>query len=257
MPLPDNWPSDVIYTPVLLFGQSEQARAMQLACITGEPLKNVRIGPQPLVDGFGLFAACDLPANRFIGNYTGVVKPHVEYDPSVFVFDFDMTNADGSVTKLNIDAEQYGNETRMINHYQHIADEPNVTFMRSNRKYRRDGVVQNLVEVYTTKPICKGEELLCSYGEEYWEERENEALRIPVYVKICEKGANRTLRVEVFQHKGAQFIIEELILYKEIAPSKHWRIVYKGQTLDKELKPISHFNVEKESELILHNDMQQ
>mmetsp|Transcript_7227 Transcript_7227/g.15774 ORF Transcript_7227/g.15774 Transcript_7227/m.15774 type:complete len:498 (-) Transcript_7227:507-2000(-) len=249
---PENWPADVIYTPVLLFGESDEAHAMQLACTESAPLKNVRIQPHPLFD-LGLFATCDIPAGTYIGDYTGLVIRHKEKNESKYITEFDVTHANRAVTQLDIDAQKYGNETRMINHYfglAGLADEPNVYFSPcvSSREHPRNGIAQQHVEVYSSKLIRKGEELLLSYGNQYWAAHQQAVLCVEV--EITNEHTGEKLNRQAFVNEVAQLIIERLIRDKKIERSSDWRLFYKGATLPA-LEPISKSNVPKKSDMRL------
>jgi SET domain-containing protein len=62
--------------------------------------------------------------------------------------------------KYVIDATSGGNHTRFINH----SNEPNVEI--------KSAIVKNLLRiiVIAIKPIKKEEQLLCHYGDEYWQD---------------------------------------------------------------------------------------
>jgi len=70
-----------------------------------------------------------------------------------------------------IDAENIGNEMRYINDYRGgVAKEPNVGFFRSDEKI---GGKYYTSVVVTLKDIQPGEEIVASYGNEYWESLKN------------------------------------------------------------------------------------
>lgn len=104
------------------------------------------------IAGKGAFAAEQIPARRKLGNMGGVIISYREAQKRVrqqpgnvlFMVEFDHGN-------IALDASIESNELRYINH----SCDPN-TFMR--RAYKK-------VEFYTRRPVSKGEELTCDYGE--------------------------------------------------------------------------------------------
>ncbi len=104
------------------------------------------------IAGQGAFAGEDIPARRKLGNMGGVIisyreaQRRVKLQPGnvLFMVEFDHGN-------IALDASVDSNELRYINH----SCDPN-TFMR--RAYKK-------VEFYTRRPVRKGEELTCDYGE--------------------------------------------------------------------------------------------
>ncbi len=104
------------------------------------------------IAGLGAFAGKAIPARKKLGNMGGVIISYKEAQKRVkaqphnvlFMVEFDHGN-------IALDASVNSNAIRHINH----SCGPN-TYMR--RAYRK-------VEFYTLKPIRKGEELTCDYGE--------------------------------------------------------------------------------------------
>lgn len=139
---------------------------------------------------------------QLVGEYTGVVrehKPEMELG-SRFVMGLPMLNGN---LELDIDAEFYGNETRFINDYHAVKDEPNVMFV----PYRRLSAGEPAMGVVTTRVVSAGEELLVDYGtESFWQKFEQDArlngARFDVYVKMLNSStltvsmlASETVRV--------------------------------------------------------------
>ena len=104
------------------------------------------------IAGKGAFALQPIPAKRKLGNMGGVIisykeaQKRVKKQPGNVLFMVEFDNDD-----IALDASINSNELRYINH----SCDPN-TFMR--RAYRK-------VEFYTLRPVKKGEELTCDYGE--------------------------------------------------------------------------------------------
>jgi hypothetical protein len=110
-----------------------------------------------------LQATADINTDEYIGTYGGkllFVDADGESDWSPYQMAPDAT------ATYYIDAVEIGNELRYINDCKGVGSKtPNVGFFQSRRKFRG----YFMTEVYAIKPIKAGEELLVSYGEEYWE----------------------------------------------------------------------------------------
>ena len=104
------------------------------------------------IAGKGAFSLKSIPAKRKLGNMGGEIisyreaQKRVKRQPGNVLFMVEFDHED-----IALDASINSNELRYINH----SCDPN-TYMR--RAYRK-------VEFYTLRPIKKGEELTCDYGE--------------------------------------------------------------------------------------------
>lgn len=104
------------------------------------------------IAGKGAFALKPIPAKRKLGNMSGEIisykeaQQRVKKQPGNVLFMVEFDHED-----IALDASINSNELRYINH----SCDPN-TYMR--RAYRK-------VEFYTLRPVKKGEELTCDYGE--------------------------------------------------------------------------------------------
>lgn len=111
----------------------------------------LRVGKSSIA-GKGAFSMSAIPAKCKLGNMGGEIISYKEAQRRVkkqpgnvlFMVEFDQGD-------IALDASTNSNELRYINH----SCEPN-TFMR--RAFSK-------VEFYTLRPIRKGEELTCDYGE--------------------------------------------------------------------------------------------
>ncbi|HMR91704.1 MAG TPA: SET domain-containing protein [Chitinophagaceae bacterium] len=108
------------------------------------------------IAGKGAFAIKAIPARRKLGNMGGEIISYQEAQKRVkkqphnvlFMVEFDHGN-------IALDASKNSNALRHINH----SCNPN-TYMR--RAFAK-------VEFYTLRPVKKGEELTCDYGETHHE----------------------------------------------------------------------------------------
>jgi SET domain-containing protein len=104
------------------------------------------------IAGKGAFALKSIPAKKKLGDMGGEIitykeaQKRVKKQPGNVLFMVEFDHGD-----IALDASINSNELRYINH----SCDPN-TYMR--RAYRR-------VEFYTLRPVKKGEELTCDYGE--------------------------------------------------------------------------------------------
>lgn len=104
------------------------------------------------IAGKGAFASKAIPAKKKLGNMGGEIisykeaQKRVKKQPGNVLFMVEFDHED-----IALDASINSNELRYINH----SCDPN-TYMR--RAYQK-------VEFYTLRPVRKGEELTCDYGE--------------------------------------------------------------------------------------------
>jgi hypothetical protein len=114
--------------------------------------------------GFGVFAADNIKKNEFIGEYAGVVQVPCEnsgeetcngYESDFSWYYLDEID-DGTVLEINGRLE--GNEMRFVNH----GSEPNVDV--EHMLYKGQWVIF----FKAARRILKDEQLLISYGEDYW-----------------------------------------------------------------------------------------
>ena len=112
------------------------------------------------VFGYGIFAAKDLPAFTYIGEYTGVVKRRKRRKNRLndYVFSYDVC---GQTTRWCIDAKKRGNLTRFLNH----SDSPNLT-----SHWVIQGGISHII-FFTNQRIVKGTQLTYCYGPWYWRSR--------------------------------------------------------------------------------------
>lgn len=115
--------------------------------------------------GYGIFAAKDIPALTYIGEYTGTVKrkKRKKYRFNDYIFGY-MTGPKNS--PFIIDAKEKGNFTRFINH----SDEPNLT-----SRWVVEGGITRII-VFSNKFIPAGSQITYDYGKYYWRSRPNPKL---------------------------------------------------------------------------------
>ena len=117
--------------------------------------------------GFGVYAAQDIGKDAFIGEYAGVVqRAHADaghaLDAGGFESDYAWYYLDDipGAPDLEINGRLEGNELRFINH----SDAPNVAVEHT----LFEG--QWIIIFTAARDIEKGEQLLISYGDAYWED---------------------------------------------------------------------------------------
>ncbi|MBF5059540.1 SET domain-containing protein-lysine N-methyltransferase [Candidatus Neptunochlamydia vexilliferae] len=110
--------------------------------------------------GYGVFAACDIPALTYMGEYTGHVQKRRKRKNRFndYVFSYDIC---GKATRYCIDAKEQGNFTRFFNH----SDKPNLT----SRWVIKEGISH--IIFFSNKLIPKGTQLTYCYGPWYWRSR--------------------------------------------------------------------------------------
>ena len=110
--------------------------------------------------GYGVFAAHDLPALTYVGEYTGVVKRRHIRKQRVNNYIFGYVTGPKQ-TPFVIDAQDKGNFVRFINH----SDEPNLT-----SRWVIEGGVTHII-LFANQPIKKDKQLTYDYGKYYWRSR--------------------------------------------------------------------------------------
>lgn len=113
--------------------------------------------------GYGLFAASPMKKGDFIGEYTGVVRKTVEiteaFDGGGWETDFSWDYPDEVPgVDLEINGRLEGNELRFVNHGQNCNLDVEHTLHKG----------QWVIFFIANRDIKVGEQLLVSYGEEYW-----------------------------------------------------------------------------------------
>lgn len=107
--------------------------------------------------GFGVFTKEALPAERLVGEYTGLVRKRKFFVSSRKDYVGEYT-IPGYPVKYIIDAEKYGSLMRFVNH----SEEANV--------YSITVIFEGILRVFFISkcPLKKGEQLLLDYGPDYW-----------------------------------------------------------------------------------------
>ena len=171
---PDNWPEGVRFCSSLEFRSTEDY-IKNLSVPYSIPNIEIRKIDRPSHpcygvgknEQFGVFALDNFTQGHEFGHYTGEVKRRTQFLKEVD------KKSKGTRYHMNfgrdedfvIDAEECGNELRYVNDYRNIADEANVEFVLKDDRSR--GLLSAVLQVKTS--IMKGDELLCDYGQDYWE----------------------------------------------------------------------------------------
>ena len=123
-----------------------------------------------------------LPPGQYLGEYTGEVRRRKRGGAEQTAFGFSIKPVVGdrafrkALIDYVVDAESVGNEFRFINDVEGFSTktetvEPNVAFM----SYWHGNAAH--IGVLTTRPVRIGEELLASYGADYWYGHFSDTLR--------------------------------------------------------------------------------
>lgn len=106
--------------------------------------------------GYGLYSSVDISEGTFIGEYTGLISHHTPYyKMSNYCFQYPILQTE---KHLSIDAENYGNLTRFINH----SFTPNLQILHAFHH----GLYH--VILVASRSIKQGEHLTYNYGHGYW-----------------------------------------------------------------------------------------
>lgn len=112
--------------------------------------------------GYGVFAKKDIAPYSILNHYTGLIRLDKTIDP-----ENDSTFTFSDFPKYAIEALSQGNWTRFMNHGKERAPETNVTPWEH---YIPEG--PRIIFTASHRGIKKGEQLLYSYGDLYWEDEE-------------------------------------------------------------------------------------
>lgn len=116
--------------------------------------------------GFGVFARVYIPPYSLLNHYAGLLTLDKEIDP-----ENDSTFKFSEISKYSIDAAKQGNWCRFVNHCGEKDRRLNVTAWEHYSPWG-----PRIIFTANHRGIKKGAQLLYSYGDEYWEEKEFEEL---------------------------------------------------------------------------------
>lgn len=118
------------------------------------------------VVGYGVFAKEDIPPYSTLNHYTGLLmlddEIHADHDSTFSFTDF---------KTFSIDAMKHGNWCRFMNHCAEGESKNNAIPWEY---YHEEG--PRIVFTSGVRGIKKGEQILYSYGDEYWQEKEQKCL---------------------------------------------------------------------------------
>jgi SET domain-containing protein len=92
-----------------------------------------------------------------------VSSSYIDRKDSQYNLDFSCSSIIHDKAFLLVDANELGNETRLINHFKGIGEHENIEF----KKMWVGGCMRVFAVACTD--IQKGQELLADYGEDYWQ----------------------------------------------------------------------------------------
>ena len=109
--------------------------------------------------GYGVWTNVDIPAHAYVGEYAGILRKRKWFGRWKNHYCFDYNIGEGRNTGYVIDAQNFGNHTRFINH----SFEPN---LETASVYC--GEWMHII-VYVPKIISAGTQLCYDYGEDSWQ----------------------------------------------------------------------------------------
>ena len=111
--------------------------------------------------GYGIWTNADITAQAYVGEYTGVLRRRLFFGRWKNRYCFDYNIGEGRNSSYVIDAQDFGNHARFINH----SFEPNL----EPASVYCDGIMH--VIIFAPKAIAAGTQLCYDYGEDYWQKR--------------------------------------------------------------------------------------
>ncbi len=112
--------------------------------------------------GYGVFSNKEIPPQAFVGEYAGILRKRKFFGRWLNRYCFDYNIGEGRNSGYVIDAQDFGNHTRFINH----SFEPNL----EPASVYCDGLMH--VVIIALKAIPANTQLCYDYGEDYWKRRE-------------------------------------------------------------------------------------
>jgi hypothetical protein len=200
--IPENWPEGVAFCPYLKFraiGHYNKNK-QDPYCIPNIEIRRIDDPGHPCYDEknpqYGVFALIGVRPGHKFGPYTGEVIPRKQFlkethnDPHKYHMNF------GRSDDFVIDADKSGNELRFVNDYRNITNEPNVEFVMKD--WKKGGPISCVLTAIGT--ISAGDELVCDYGEDYWETQRKGAPTI----KRCRSPTSSSLSYHRFESENEE-----------------------------------------------------
>ncbi len=131
--------------------------------IRGTPHLDLRIDWIDEKIGYGVWTNKEIPSQAYIGEYAGILRKRAFFGRWKNNYCFDYNIGEGRSSGFVIDAQDFGNHTRFINH----SFTPNLDLS----SVYCDGLVH--VIIFAPKPIPADTQLCYDYGEDYWKKRKN------------------------------------------------------------------------------------
>jgi hypothetical protein len=160
----DGWPQDINYTHTPDFSGVSPADKRQLRqdYLPGVSIRRVADTAHPACGQNALYATTNFTVGDVLGEYTGKVMPG--HHGGEYVTRLWNTGANADYYRPGVDAQDMGNELRMINDYRGVpgAAGPNCKFSRTALRGMRAALIVVIA------PVAIDEELLLDYGEVYW-----------------------------------------------------------------------------------------
>jgi len=117
--------------------------------------------------GYGVFADKDIPKGAYIGEFTGIVRQLSRKNPEINEYCFHLPTRFFSWNYYVVDAQDYGNEIRFVNH----SDTPNlIPYPVISKSLSR-------VIFVAKEDIKAGKQLTYNYGSDFWRHRQKIAIR--------------------------------------------------------------------------------
>ena len=192
-PPPAGWPADVAYLSKWVVSDHLKRKHPHIAehlqadtwarrtpgppppTLLGTAVKLKRISDKnhPACGQYGLFAYREIEPHAHVCDYIGVVRDagEPESESSDYALAFDdhgFASDDGEAPRLCVDAQQFGNEGRMVNDFRGVAKETNVKF---GNRLVGSGAAPRLALFAGPRGVKKGQECVASYGKGYWSAR--------------------------------------------------------------------------------------
>ncbi|GAB5359749.1 hypothetical protein AAMO2058_000569600 [Amorphochlora amoebiformis] len=169
------WPKEVLFTNMLVFHPHQLLSARPTRQCNRVVIRDIQDPRHPCLHEKGVFATENIAKGTWLMDYTGLVVRNSDIDQeelspqrrqySRYLVPLVFRDKEGKTTCLDVDAANYGNESRFINDYRDTGFGSNVEF---TQYFLPTGEMK--IGVCAIRVIPKGSELLADYGMEYWQQ---------------------------------------------------------------------------------------
>lgn len=173
---PDRWPENVEYTDGVQDCDESLSRLplelrKQLLYRSFVEVRIIEDPEHPCYGQRGVFATVEIPYNTVLFPYSGKLRVSLRDEPNPS--EFTVVAWDHGEYVFEIDASEAGNESRFINDPRNVPGASGANVVFSHPPEKKTGVF-TVIHVRTRRGIKGGEEILLHYGNDFFEEQDDD-----------------------------------------------------------------------------------